>query len=693
MSLVGCCAALAAAAPVGLVLTMVESASVASIWFGLLVGGTLSGFIKVFEYLWYGRGGRMVTAILVPASFGAAGGAAGAALGQALYGALGTSLVRTASSGISVPLSVGSAIGWGVTGLAVGLSVTLTRPESRSRWLAASLGGAVGGSVGGVLMQVFRPLMGPASMTLGLIALGGAIAFGIAWAQGLAARVRLQILEGAGQGSEFILSSDTLIGSDPHCPVRITGAGVASKHARITARDGRPRIEDLGSPKGVMVNDRKVTGGGKSLKHGDLVRIGSNLLRISVLGGFQGGSSRGRAASAAAILAGLCLILPSSSHADAGKADNWRISQVDTSRYPLVDLYATLPGDVRPSYIRDLTVMEGDIMTPVIEVRDLSTGVRDLPLTVSLVVDTSESMKGIKLDEARRALDRFAETIPPSARVHLVLFNDTVSVAGRDLAPSDLAERSLILTAGGHTALFDGVAMGVQLVDGTPGRRVVVTLTDGQANRGSISMEGSLEAAERAGVSLLFVGLGSDARKNRLTAMAQRTGGRAVYTADASVLASLFEGFAEEISREVLFRYRAASSDNQVVPVALSVTTRNSAITLESRYFSPRATFMGTTGRGSLALVLAGLMGALGLAAVSRLTGFVISRDPVLLVEGSSDATRMLTRVLTRHGMTVPMAIGGETLLVNNRPVTGSRTLKPGETLTWGETTILFRDK
>jgi hypothetical protein len=175
--------------------------------------------------------------------------------------------------------------------------------------------------------------------------------------------------------------------------------------------------------------------------------------------------------------------------------------------------------------------------------------------------------------------------------------------------------------------------------------------------------------------------------------MAQRTGGRAVYTADASVLASLFEGFAEEISREVLFRYRAASSDNQVVPVALSVTTRNSAITLESRYFSPRATFMGTTGRGSLALVLAGLMGAFGLAAVSRLTGFVISRDPVLLVEGSSDATRMLTRVLTRHGMTVPMAIGGETLLVNNRPVTGSHTLKPGETLTWGETTILFRDK
>jgi hypothetical protein len=77
----------------------------------------------------------------------------------------------------------------------------------------------------------------------------------------------------------------------------------------------------------------------------------------------------------------------------------------------------------------------------------------------------------------------------------------------------------------------------------------------------------------------------------------------------------------------------------------------------------------------------------------SRLTAFELSKSNVLLVEGSSNATRMLTRVLTRHGMTIPMSIGGETLLVNNQPVTGSRTLKPGDTLTYGETTIMHRGK
>jgi Mg-chelatase subunit ChlD len=690
MTLVGCCAALAAAAPAGLVFTTVQNATAASVWFGLLLGGILAGFIKIFEQLWYGRSGRLMTTILVPAVLGATGGAIGALLGQLLYGTIGTRLVRTASAGISVPLSAGSVLGWSITGLAVGLVVTLTRSESRSRWMVAAIGGAMGGCVGGLLMQLFRPLLGAASMTFGLVALGGAIAFGIAWSQGLAARIRLQVLEGTGRGSEFILSSDALIGSDPNCPVRITGAGVASKHARITAREGRPLIEDLGSPKGIMVNDRKVSDGGRSLKHGDLVRIGSNLLRINIPGA---GSSRHKATAAAALLAALCLSVPVSSQADTGEGSDWRISQVDASRYPLVDLYATLPGNARPSTIRELSITEGGASVPVIEVRDLSTGVRDVPLTVSLVVDTSESMKGAKLEEARRALARFARTIPSSARVHLVLFNDKVTVAGRGFSPSDLADRSLILTAGGHTALFDGISRGVALLEGTPGRRVVVTLTDGMANRGSVSMEQSLEAAQRAGTTLMFVGLGPDARKNRLTAMAQRTGGQAVYTAQASVLSSLFEQFAEEISREVLFRYRAAPGEHQVVPVALGVVTPSGDITLESRYFSPRATFMGSNGNGSLALVIAGLIGAAGLLAVSRLTGFVVSRNPVLLVEGSSNATRMLTRVLTRHGMTVPMAIGGETLLIDNQPATGSRTLKPGQTLTWGETTIMFRGK
>jgi len=213
------------------------------------------------------------------------------------------------------------------------------------------------------------------------------------------------------------------------------------------------------------------------------------------------------------------------------------------------------------------------------------------------------------------------------------------------------------------------------------------------ANRGTFSMEQAMNEADRAGVSLMFVGLGKDARKNRLTSMAELTGGRAVYTSRPEVLSGLFEGMAQDISREVLFRYRATNADIQVVPVTLQLNTATADIKVTGRYFSPRATFMGTTGNVSWPLILVGLLGPLGLLAASRLNAFDLSRSNVLLVEGSAGATRMLTRVLTRHGMTIPMSIGGETLLVNNQPVTASSTLKPGDTLTWGETTIMHKGK
>ncbi len=684
MSFVGCFAALASAVPLGLALTMIHGALSASILFGLLLGTFLAAFLMIFEHLWYGKTGGIFSKVLVSSSVGAAGGIIGALLGQTLFSTLGTRLVGSSSSGILIPLSIGAALGWGFTGMAVGLAVTLPFPENRGRWFAASMGGFTGGVVGGLVMQSFRPLMGVASMTLGLAVLGLIMGFGISWAQQALARLRLQVLEGPGRGSEFILGQSSILGSDRQCTVRLAGAGIAAKHARIEYRNGKPYLEDLGSSQGVIINDRRMSKQARGLRHGDLIRMGDNLLRVNA-------SGPAVTRHAATVMVLLALASPVPALADTDLDPEWKINQVDTNRYPLVDLYATLPAQAHPGQIRDLSLFEGDTEATILEVRDLSKGVRDVPLTVSLVVDVSKSMLGAKLEEAKRALAGFSRSIPPSANIQFVVFSDTVRVLARDLTPDRLPDHAARLTASGHTALFDAVSKGIELVQEHSGRRVVLTLTDGMANRGMVSMEEAMADAEHAGVSLMFVGLGPDARKNRLTSMAERTGGRAIYTAQPEALSGLFEGMAQDISREVLFRYRATASDSQVVPVTLRLSTAVSNIEVAGRYFSPRATFMGTTGKVSWPLILVGLLGPIGLLAASRLTGFELSRSNVLLVEGSAGATRMLTRVLTRHGMTIPMSIGGETLLVNNQPVTGSRTLKPGETLTWGETTIMRR--
>jgi len=686
MTLVGCFAALASAVPLGAVLFFARGAGVATVLFGLFLGGFLAAFFTVFERLWYGRTGTVLVEALYAGAVGAGGGTLGAVAGQAVFQTWGMKIVNSGAAGIALPLSLGSSVGWGLSGLAVGLAITLPFPSQRKGWMAAGLGGFAGGLAGGLMMQLFRPLFGPGSLTLGLVVLGGATGFGIAWAQRAMSALRLQILEGPGRGSEFTLGGDALIGSDRRCSVRLTGAGVASRHARITVRSGVPHIEDLGSVGGVTLNERNVSGTTTPLGHGDIIRIGANLMRVNAL------DVTARKTMAAAVVI-LFLISPMTVQAAGADVNEWRITQIDAARYPLVDLYAYVPGEARPGDIRKVSIREGEKEAAIVEIRDLAKGARDIPLTVSLVVDVSESMQWEKLSQAARAFTRFSESVPPDTVVNLVQFSDTVRVLAREITPASVADHAARLTASGNTALFDAVLTGVELLEGVPGRKAVMTLTDGMANRGQVSMPEAMEAAEKAGASLLFVGLGPDARRNRLTTMAERTGGKTVFTVDPRGLSGLFEGIAGDISREVLFRYRAAAGGGQVVPVSLELNTRSSDFAISGRYFSPRATFFGTSGEGSLVLLLLGLLGPVGLLAAGRLTSYGLSRKPILLVEGSSGATRLLTRVLTRHGMTVPMSIGGETLLVNNQPVSATRTLRPGDTLTWGETTILHKGK
>ena len=682
MTVVGGCAAVSSALLLGLTMTVVREAWVLTACFGMAVGGTLAGFLTAFEAFWNEKPGSLLPGILRSALLGAVGGTVGAVTGQLLYRTWGTHLITDPGQAVAIPLSLGASLGWGLTGLGVGLAITLSQPSGRGRWLYASIGGTAGGLAGGIIMQLVRPFLGSGSLIPGLVILGAAVGLGISWTERLLSSISLQVLDGPGRGSEYVLSRNSVIGSHRDCSVRLTSAGVAPRHARITFQSNRPYLEDLGSPTAVTVNDRKVSGTSAGLTNGDLIRIGGSLLRVRTSGAAAGG-----AAALATVLFALSMALPGSVSA----ADNGTITQIDASRYPIVDVYAELPGQLRPGRMNGLSIAEDGSPATLLEVRDLAKASRDVPLTISLVVDTSQSMRGRKLREAREAIFSFTRTIPEEARVNLIAFNDKVQVLAGGLPPSLVYRYSVDLSASGHTALFDAIREGASLIDGASGRRAVITLTDGMANRGNVSMEEAVVFAEESGVSLLFVGLGSDARKNRLDTMAVRTGGKAVFTSDPGDLASLFSSYADDLSREVMIRYTSQEIGGDVVPVSLELQSGRSRIQLTGKYLSPRASFFGSAGASPYLLLLLGLLGPAGLFAASRLNAFNMGSRPFLLVEGSSQATRLLTKVLSSEGMTVPVSLGGETLKVNNQPVTGSRVLRGGETLTWGETTILYR--
>ncbi|MBI4498653.1 MAG: VWA domain-containing protein [Chloroflexi bacterium] len=128
------------------------------------------------------------------------------------------------------------------------------------------------------------------------------------------------------------------------------------------------------------------------------------------------------------------------------------------------------------------------------------------PGVAVLVLDVSGSMGGTKLQQAKEGAKRFLDAASRYTHVGLVVFSSgaEVRVPIGPLSQTRFAIAEAIdgLRAGGETALYEAVKVGVDLVEGyqgVPGEAIrgVVVLTDGQANAGSVGLSQVIRVQDR----------------------------------------------------------------------------------------------------------------------------------------------------------------------------------------------------
>lgn len=68
---------------------------------------------------------------------------------------------------------------------------------------------------------------------------------------------------------------ETVIGSDPGCPVSIDSLAIQPQHASIIIEEGKTILRDLGTPDGTFVNSARLSGD-YTLKDGDDIRVGKH---------------------------------------------------------------------------------------------------------------------------------------------------------------------------------------------------------------------------------------------------------------------------------------------------------------------------------------------------------------------------------------------------------------------------------
>jgi len=178
--------------------------------------------------------------------------------------------------------------------------------------------------------------------------------------------------------------------------------------------------------------------------------------------------------------------------------------------------------------------------------------VSSVPLNVSLVVDCSTSMQGIRLDTVKLTAIDLIRQLQPNDIFSLVKFNDFAELlipAGSRSEIKSTEMKIQLLQAGGGTEIFKGLEMGFNQVNRSLSRdRVnhIILITDGRTYGDEESCEGLADRASAMGIGISALGIGSQWNDNFLDRIASKTGGISKFVTDISDIRNSLLG---EISR------------------------------------------------------------------------------------------------------------------------------------------------
>ena len=274
----------------------------------------------------------------------------------------------------------------------------------------------------------------------------------------------------------------------------------------------------------------------------------------------------------------------------------------------LVNVYA-IARDAKGEYVAGLTgdefrVTENDRPQHIDRFSD-----EWKPLRVAIVLDTSLSMKGEKLDAAREAALAFLETLRPEDQGMVVTFSDSVQVL-QELTGNRATLGAAIeqVRASGGTALYDAVWKAADLLEPHDGRRVLVLLSDGRDEASSGLEPGSLHTQEealdralRSETMIFAIGFGKNLasemdffRRRSLEAilreMAEASGGRALFTSRSGKLRRSFQEVADDLRHQYSLAYTSNDprKDGSWREIRVATTRPMVQVVARKGYFAPR---------------------------------------------------------------------------------------------------------
>ena len=209
------------------------------------------------------------------------------------------------------------------------------------------------------------------------------------------------------------------------------------------------------------------------------------------------------------------------------------------------------------------------------------------PITVAIMLDTSDSMDR-KFTRVRESTQSFIDQLLPADRARIGTFGEEVAIS--PLLTGDKTVLSRVLREemwpGGGTPLWSAIDAAMTALSTEEGRRVILTLTDGQ--NACVELRGPCKQSDPVAARAVdeefmvyAIGMEGTGLDRTVKALADRTGGGAFELPQSANLTAAFARVADELHHQYALGFRAAVLDGQVHTI--DVRIKKPALTARAR--------------------------------------------------------------------------------------------------------------
>lgn len=182
----------------------------------------------------------------------------------------------------------------------------------------------------------------------------------------------------------------------------------------------------------------------------------------------------------------------------------------------------------------------------------------DVPASVSIVFDSSGSMQGKKMKQAKESLAQFIQTSKEQDEFFLIDFNSRPKLLLDRTHDSDVVLNKLTyVEPQGNTALYDAVYLGLEkALSGTHSRKIVLVISDGEDNNSRLTFKDLANRLKETDAVIYAIGFGGYfaskgtlSGRETLRELAETSGGQAFFPNNSMETDEVFEKIAVEIRR------------------------------------------------------------------------------------------------------------------------------------------------